>query len=268
MKRMLRSFGMVAAATIIAVGLGGSAANAAQLGYGTFLGTWYAQPKQGEGNENPQPTEAGADLIGSLILNDPQQDGTQPGAFTPDPFDIDEFNVAGARENEGGATNINNILEFTFDGGSLTGSWLYNGSAGAQDPSAPGNPGTDPIDLYVAVKYSTFFSVFYYGNVNAGDEGTITSDGANLTTANLDLTLPGYLQPYSYSFGDSCAPANPSDPLYCMPYQNGSANGLSHTVGSWPPGETVVPLPPAILLLGTAIAGLAGFASIRRAKAA
>ena len=263
MKRLVKSVGIVAVAAVVALGLA-NVAQAASLGYGIFLGTWYSQPGTPDGNENPKATEAGADLIGSLILNDPQKSGTAPGAFTPDPFDIDEFNVAGSRENPG--SNTSTSLQFTFNGGSLTGGWTYAGTPGAQDPTSPGNPGQDPIDLYVAVKYATFFSVFYYANVNPGDDGTITSDGANLTSANLDLTLPGYGGSYSYSFGSSCDPNNVDDPVYCMAYQNSSPNGLSHAVGYWPPGETVIPLPPAILFLGTAIAGLAGFASIRRTK--
>ena len=143
---------------------------------------------------------------------------------------------------------------------------------GPQDPNSPGNPGQDPVDLYVAVKYAEFFSIFYYGNVTPGDVGQLTSDGANLIPANLDLTLPGYSPGCGFSYGTGCDPTNSSDPLYCMVYksngQGPSAAGISGGVGYWPLGDVVIPVPPAIILLGTAIASLAGFAGMRRRRTA
>jgi hypothetical protein len=93
----------------------------------------------------------------------------------------------------------------------------------------PGTPPEgDPIDLYLAVKYDGVFSVFRYDGVNPLDTGLFSSD------------LPGLVH-----------------------NRNGKPFAISHIEAYWDGTVAPIPVPPALLLLGTGVVALFG---LRRRK--
>ena len=112
-------------------------ANAAALGYGTFLGEY-------GGNVNDAE-----DVEDALVILRPGLDLGDVG--TNIVFTHTVFKDANPAEPIGGT-------------------WLYNGFPLLTPP------GDDPIVLYVAVKYSNKFSIFEYDPTNPADTGLYSSD--------------------------------------------------------------------------------------------
>lgn len=92
------------------------------------------------------------------------------------------------------------------------------------------------ISMLLSVKYDGLFSIFRYDQVNPGDDGLFASDPA-LTGQNMSTNKNG--QPFAIS------------------------HVRAWSFDSQPP--TVIPLPPALMLFASALAGLLGVARIRGA---
>ena len=137
------------------------------------------------------------------------------------------------------------------DGDPILGMWRYDGFE-------PGiGPGTAATDLFLAVKYSNRFSVFFLPEVNPGDTGFFSSD---------PRLIPGV---------DACTTGTTID---CMTmnlvgfnkkkkgYKKLAPYDLSNVTAYWPPvdASAAVPLPPSSLFLLTGILALGGIAGIRR----
>ena len=144
------------------------------LGFGKFLGTWVTNPPSG--SDMPNPGENNVLEVGTAIL-----------AENPGLFDINDFHLAGLADNYGSEAPDTEVPLFNSNGEGIgfrvnsdsdpySARWDYYGFADA----GIFPPGDDPVDLYIAVKYSTFVSVFKYGIVNPGDFGYLSSDFADI----------------------------------------------------------------------------------------
>lgn len=234
------------------------------LGFGKFLGTWETDPPSSSGFPNPHPSGAppsNVTGVGQAILN------KWPGLF-----DINDFNFAGSIDNYGGSpVNFYATEGLVFDKtDGFTGSWTYQGFNA--DP-----PGDDPVDLYVAVKYNTFVSVFEYADphVVPGDHGWFSSDYTVILANTADgdeaaLRYNNFSSQCSLAtgFNADCMARNyktKTDKAGNIVVQTDSPYGVSHVVGYWPPVETTdIPEPWALGLLGSALVGLVAMRRRRR----
>ena len=235
------------------------------LGFGKFLGTWEtnAPPLDGINSTMPNPSGNSANVkeVGNAILD----------KFTG-LFDIDEFNLAGMTSSfigtNANAPGVGFRVASTID--AYTAKWTFDGF-----PVNP--PGSAPVDIYIAVKYSTYVSIFEFNDVAPGSFGYLSSDyrtilanTANTLEAGLnyngfdDMVVDGHNNCEINSISDYSAT--------CMPYNPHGSNphGVSHVVAYWPPAGLVppidiVPEPGSLTLLS---AGLLGLGYLRRRHAA
>lgn len=253
-KNYFLGLGAVALAAVTLTG----PAHAAPLGYGSFVGTWttkspspYAQPTTGQ-NGPGNILEWGNNV---LAVTD------------PDPFLITDWHLAGDTagtwSNTTGAITSTGAMQF-YSGGSKNGSWAYLG--GAADAGGP----VAVVDMYIALKYGTWVSVFYWSNVVAGDTGQFTIDPAvwNAAQSSPDLYTGklGYGNKPATFFDGNCGIEEPNN-IYFSYNCLGSPGGMSHAIAYWPPGDNVteVPAPGTLALLGL---GLFGFGAVLRRRRA
>jgi hypothetical protein len=240
---------VAALATAGVVALAAGAAQADALGYGDLVGTW-KQGGQG-GYDNPQGGGGNAATIGQYILD----------LVNPDPFVLSDFHFGGGSSDwlTGQSSNGSDGSGFEFaktDGSN--GTWEYHGLTGQ----------TDPVDLYLTVKYGNNFSIFFYENVEEGDTGLFTNshvtfDGAGGIGACVE----------NYTREANCMAVNYSG----RPGSRvaGDPPGISHVVAYWPPGDHIelpppnddnrvdVPEPWSAALL---VSGLFSLAALRRRR--
>ena len=232
MKRLQAAMTALAATLLLSIGLTYSA-SAASIGYGILLGTW------GLGGGNLTNSYSADDLEAAIAADNPS---TEP--FASLGTGLNQFESAGKIDFPSTTTGR---ITFTSNGGLTGGTWTYNPSA------IP--PGNVPVDLYLAVKYDSVVSLFYYASVDplsADNNGDWTTDAL----------VGGFTSCGDLSSSDRKA-LNGED---CMPYQaNGNPIAGSNIEGFWPP-PTVVPLPAALPLLLVGLAGL-GLISHRRKAA-
>jgi hypothetical protein len=247
------------------------------LGFGEYLGTWIKDaPVTGPSTPGPampntRPSGNNADEVGAAIL-----------AQYPGLFDVDEFNLAGSADDFPSFVNtstqgfkIDSVVSSYVDEDGKTqaiaAKWVYTGF----DPVLYPEPGDDPVDLFVSVKYGQYISFFHYELVKPGQYGYVTTDFRvilNETPADAPSHKPGLLTLreelnynglddfYNASTGkNTCnvaASGNFNDD--CMPYNNGNMKnpiGISHVTAYWPPADEL-PEPSAIGLMGLGLAAL------------
>ena len=227
-------------------------ASAATLGYGEFVGEYRGNPSQ-LGNDGVE------DLL--VATGDPRfaDLGTSRQLDPAGKWDGD---TSATDRNRWFTSYTNGTMTFALpspklfpyaykDGDPIIGMWRYDGFE-------PGiGPGTAATDLFLAVKYSNRFSVFFLPEVSPGDTGFFSSD---------PRLIPGV---------DACTTGTTVD---CMTlnqvgfnkkkkgYKKLAPYGLSNVTAYWPPvdASAAVPLPPSSLFLLTGILALGGIAGIRR----
>ena len=228
-------------------------ANAATLGYGEFVGEFSGNPSQIGDDGVEDLMVATGDARFADLGTDRQLDkaGKWDGGTS-----ASSSNGVFTNYTDRGMTfsfpNQNNFPGAYKNGEPIFGVWTYNGF----EPGV--GPGDDPIDLFLAVKYSNRFSVFFYNEVNPGDFGFFTSDPR----------LIAGVGPCANGVTGECMTMNiiggkgkkKNKSIKLSPY------GLSNVTGYWPPVDATaaVPLPPSVLFLMTAIFALGGVAGIRR----
>ena len=138
-------------------------ASAASLGYGEFIGEFGGNPSQ-LGNDGVE------DLL--VATGDPRfaDLGTK---HQLDPAGKWDGDTAPSNGNRWYTSNSDGAMTFSLpdpsrfpsaykDGDPILGLWQYNGF----EPGV--GPGNTATDLFLAVKYSNQFNVFFYGEVNPG----------------------------------------------------------------------------------------------------
>ena len=226
-------------------------ANAATLGYGEFIGEYRGNPGQ-LGNDGVEDLlvatgDSRFTDLGTARQLDPA------GKWDGDTSASDRNRWFTSYTDSGMTFSLPNPNKFpgAYKGGDpIVGVWTYNGF----EPGV--GPGMDATDLFLAVKYSNRFSIFFFPEVNPGDFGFFTSDprliagvdacAGGLTADCMTMNLVGLKRNGSYK--------------KLVPY------GLSNVTAYWPPvdASATVPLPPSAVFMITAILALGGVASVRR----
>lgn len=201
----LRTIASVAFAATAALTTYG--ANAAALGYGHFLG----------------------EFTGNPLLEWKVED-----ALTPTPFPSLDLHYLGGWSKYAELGEPDFTVNVTAYGKKIGGEWDYDGFA--TWTKLFGTPGQDDIQLFLALQYDDFYSVFHYPHVEPGDEG-LFSTSPSATGA-----------PLSTGTGSK-------------PY------GLNYAVAYWADAPAPVPVPPAIALLLTGIGALFGIGRRKRTTA-
>ncbi|MEQ1889393.1 MAG: hypothetical protein ABL951_09470 [Alphaproteobacteria bacterium] len=230
------------------------------LGFGTFIGTWNVDNSPDHTGDMVNPASGGGNAaeVGAAIN----------AQYDPDLFDVDEFRLAGGTgtyivNGPGSGFRVESILD------SYTARWTYDGL-----PIGPNSPGMAPVDLYVAVKYSTYVSVFRFDLVDPDldNDGSSTDDdvfgyfSSDFRTI-LANTADGLEAGLNYDGFDNNFPngcilsGNNEFSADCMLYNpNGALNpyGVSHVVGYWPPVDQTPPPPEEVPTPGTVAMMLGG----------